>query len=257
LLVLLGGAGLGLTLVASRANPGNPFYGLHQWEHTVRVNTAPDSATRANVHLAYAHELLANLRVAATQPPAGTTYAGALGALNQEVAAAATQIAQVPAGSQRSALEQSLAALQGDERSTLQSVLPDLSWDDRLTTTQALGSLGATIPTVSGATVIPAGHGMWTVTLSGSDFATGAVLLVNGHPAGDVTAVSDTSLTAQVPPGLVRQGASSLGIGNPDGTAATTTAIQTVAQPTPGATPDGSGHGNGNGNGNGQGNGGD
>ncbi|HEV7126055.1 MAG TPA: hypothetical protein VGN32_01290 [Ktedonobacterales bacterium] len=257
LLVTLGTAGLGAALAAAGAAPGNPLYGLHQFEHMVRVNTASDSASRAQLHLDYARQLLANLRTAANQPVNEPAYAAALSMLLQEDQAATQQIDQVPAGAERTALQQSLASLHADERPALRAALPNLGWADRFTTTQTLGTLGVAIPRVTSAEVLVPDHGQWTVTLSGSGFEPGAILLLDGRPAGQVTTITATSLTALVPRGLIQNGAASLGVGNPDGMTAlfTSTNIQQVAQPKPKPTATPDGHGNGNGSGNGHGNG--
>ena len=53
------------------------------------------------------------------------------------------------------------------------------------------------MPHVTGAT-LTAGDGRWHVTLTGSGFEAGAVLLVDGQPAGLVTATSAGLLTAEL-----------------------------------------------------------
>jgi hypothetical protein len=230
--------GLGtLTVAAAAAGPGSPLFGLHRLEQNVQVNVAGDSAARARGHLQLARQWLGAVQSAATQRLGDPTYSDALQALRDEAAAAASEIAQVPPGAARTSLEADLAALQADEMTTLQAALAPIGWQDRVATTDALGALGAAVPRVSGAT-LTASYYHWQVTLTGSGFAPGAVLLVNGRPAGTVTATSAGRLTAELRRDEHEQVPTSLGVGNPDGTAAVTSNIQVPRSIRPEGTPE-------------------
>ena len=250
-LVALGICALTVTLVYG-ATPGSALYGLHQVEQNVGLNFM-DQQGRARAHLQEARHWLDDLRAETSGHADTSAYGATLTAMLGEDAAAAQAIQQMPPGTGRDAQSANLAALRGDERTALRAALPHIGWADRITTTQALASLGMAVPQVTGATVTQA-HGLWQVTLHGSGFEPGAVLLIAGAPVGSVTDVTSTSLTAQAPSGLLKTGSVVLGVGNPDGTAATTMATTFVAAPT--ATPNGGGGGHGNGGGGGHGNGG-
>ena len=241
LLVLLGGGALVAALAASAA-PGTPLFGLRQFEQHAGQNFM-DASGRAQNHLRAAHQWLGDLRAAASGQPGTGSYRATLDALLGEDAAAAQAIQQVAPGTTRDTLTADLAALRADEHATLLAVLSQLDWPDRIATSQALGSLGAAVPAIAGAAVTP-GQGLWQVTLTGTGFAPGAVLLIDGRPLGIVLSVSSTTLIAQAPSGLLKNGGMTLGIGNPDGTAAATTTIEQVAAPI--ATPPPDNHGSGN-----------
>ncbi len=236
--VLLLALGLGTLTAAGAAGPGSPLFGLHRLEQRFQVGIAGDSADRAHQHLQFARQWLAAVHDAAAQHRGDPTYSDALAALRAEDTDAAHEIAQVPADTQRAALEADLAALRVDERTTLQAALLAIGWPDRITTTTALGELGVAVPRVTGATLAAGDDGRWHVTLMGAGFESGAVLLVNGQPAGAVTAMSNGLLMAWLPLDDLEQAPASLGVGNLDGTAAATDIVQVqhagAATPTPG-----------------------
>ena len=236
---------MGTLTVAAAAGPGSLLFGLHRLEQSVQVGITGNAADRARQHLQLARQWLVAVGDAASQRLGDPTYSDALTALRAEDAAAASDIAQVPPGAARTALEADLAALRADERATLQAALPSIGWPDRIATTTALGALSVAVPRVSGATLY-AGYAHWHVTLTGAGFETGAVLLVNGQPAGVVTATSDGQLTAELALSSFAQAPATLGVGNPDGTAAVTDNVRVLhpsgehegtPEPGEGATP--------------------
>jgi hypothetical protein len=236
--VLLLALGLGTLTAASAAGPGSPLFRLHRLEQRLQVGIAGDSTDRAHQHLQLARQWLADVHDAAAQHRGDPTYSDALAALREEDTSAAYEIAKVPAGTQRAALAAGLNVLRADERTTLQAALLAIGWPDRITTTTALGALGVAVPRVTSATLAAGDDGRWHVTLMGAGFESGAVLLVNGQPAGAVTATSDGLLMAWLPLDDLEQAPASLGVGNLDGTAATTDIVQVqhagAATPTPG-----------------------
>jgi hypothetical protein len=220
--------GLGTLAAASRAGPGSPLFGLHRLELRVQAGIARDNADQAHQHLQVARQLLADLRDAAAQHRGDPTYSDALAALRDEDAATAREIAKMPRGTQRAALEADLAALRTDERATLRAALVTIGWPDRVATTTALGALDVAVPRVTGATLAAGGDGRWHVTLTGAGFEPGAVLLVNGQSAGTVTVSSAGLVTAELPLGDFAQPPANLGVGNPDGTAVATDTVHVL-----------------------------
>jgi hypothetical protein len=219
--------------------PGSPLFGLHRLEQNWQVVTATDSAGRARLHLAYSREWLAVVRDAATTHLGDPTYRDALQAVRDEDAATARELATMSDGTERTSLAADLANLRADERTTFRAALPAIGWPDRVLTTTALGQLGVAVPTVTTATL--ATHGQsWTATLTGTGFAPGAVLLVDGQPAGQVLSVLSDHLVADLPATADGGAPSRLGIGNPDNTAAATSDIRVTGshEPAPTATSD-------------------
>jgi hypothetical protein len=241
----------GAMAVAAAAPPGSPLYGLHRWEDGVRVSLAASPADRTRLHLRYATDALVALDRAVAQRQGNPTYGDALATLRREQAAAARDLAQVPAGHGRDALTAQLSSLRTQARHDLRAALGSRSWPDRLSTTSALAELGDAVPSVAHAVVAHESDRRWQVTLSGAGFQPGAVLLVNGVPMGTAHVVSPNLLTAEVSDvASLRHVA--LGVGNPDGTAAATESVATASEtPTPGGSDDHGGQGSGTGTGKG------
>jgi hypothetical protein len=217
--VLLVALGAGTLTVAAAAPPGSPLFGLHRAEQGIRVAATGDSGARTQLHLQYARQWLTAVHDAATQDHGGDTYLSALQALREEDGAAASALAAMPAGGNRPALEGQLAHLRADESATLGAALARIGWADRIPTTQALAALGVNVLRITSATLDPKDD-TWRITITGSGFQPGAVLLVDGQAITATTQVSATQFMALVPRGHDRAMPHTLGVGNPDGTAA-------------------------------------
>lgn len=266
-------ASLGTFTAAAYAGPASPLFGLHRLEQDLRAATAGDTASRARLHIQYAHQWLTALDQAARQHQGGGAFQAALAAMLQENAAAGRDAAQVSDSATRAEVQSALAALQADERAGLHAALAQLGWDDRVAATAALGQLGETIPQVTQLTLTTQDDAT-LLTVLGSGFQPGARLVINGRPAGQVVAATPTQLVVALSRGEYEQSVTSLGVSNPDGTAApapesaladlfahgraaTMTPGGNKAQQTPGpgdhghATPTPNGHDNGGGGGRG------
>jgi hypothetical protein len=261
-LLLIVGAAL-LTTAAASAGPGSPLFGLHRAEQNLRVQLASSQGDRVRLHLSYAAEALAQLNTAVAQQAGGPAYSSALATLVTEQQAAADGLASMPAGAEHDALSTQLAALRTRARGDLHAALQKISWSDRLGTTQALGELGETVLIVQDVTVTHLdGQDMHLVHLvvSGSGFAPGAVVMVDGRQLGTVTSATATQLTVDLDAITLHAALRAIGVSNPDGTAALSPRIKVdnsanpgggdYGHPTPAVHPtptprDGHGHGNG------------
>ena len=224
LLVAIGATTL---TAAAAAGPGTPLYGLHRWEQNVQVSMASDPATRTRLHLRYAQDALAALNAAVTQHQTDATYDDALATFHDEMNAALSNLHAVSTGSGRDALEASVAQLRAQGSSDLRGALASLPWPRRVATTTVLYNLGNNALTVTHADLVysSGGQHLWTVTVTGSGFQSGAVLLVNGQPEGTVTSVSPSALVAQLPGDDSSPSPGTIGVGNPDDTASVTSSI--------------------------------
>jgi hypothetical protein len=163
--------------------------------------------------------------------------------------ATATSAGSVPAGSEQDALFAQLRQLTTRGRADLHSALAILAWSERAQTTAVLADIGDSVLHVTQVSMISSGHGqqLWQVTVSGTDFQQGAVLLVNGRPAGTVISVTPTTLVAQLAGDDSAPLPSSIGVANPDNTAALTGNVSSHEQenvtPSPQQTPSGDDHG--------------
>jgi hypothetical protein len=81
------------------------------------------------------------------------------------------------------------------------------------------------------------GQHLWTITITGSGFQPGAVLLMNGQPVTATISVTPTKLVAQISGDDSAPRPSSIGVGNPDNTAAGTTSITSNETNDDDATP--------------------
>lgn len=254
--VLLVGAGA-LTAAAS-AGPGSPLAVVSHVEEGVRLQLAQGPGDRAQVHLLYAQQALDALRGNAT----GVEYRAALAQFKTELTSANADLATMPAGSSSTALAARLVALQAQARQVLLSGLAGRTWSDRLAASDVLPALGVAVPIISHVTIteppdvegvgVTAPQGV-QIEITGTGFAPGATLYLNGQPAGTIATLVSTHVVASET-ALASHAITSVGIGNPDGTAASTTALTYATRGGNGGPPV-VGGGNGNGGGNGQGNG--
>ncbi len=252
---LLLAIGMTTFTAAALAGPGSPLYGLHKWEQNLQANLTGSAADRAQLHISNAQDALFALHSAVANHQTGTTYDDALATFRDEIRAAASSLESVPVGGERVTLSAQLDQLHAKGIVDLHTALPVLSWPQRIDTTGVLAEIGDQALTVTQADMVYSGHGqhLWTITITGSGFQSGAVLLVNGRPAGTVLSVTPTKLVAQMPGDDSAPRPGSIGVGNPDDTAAVTTSItshEANDDATPGAqqTPTGDDHHGGGGN---------
>lgn len=212
---------------AANAAPGSPLYGLHRWEQGVNVTLADGPAERARLHLRYATDALTALDASATRHESDHVYRDALSSFQDEMRSAATAVNQVADSQTRAALGTQLDALRAQARDDFHAVLPALGWSARLETTTALGQVGGVTPQITQVTVTSNKHdgaAAQQYIVTGSGFLPGAVLVVDGRQVGVTISVSPTTLIASAQM-EDREAPHSVGVSNPDGTAAQTTHI--------------------------------
>lgn len=256
-----------LTAAAASAGPDSPLYGLHRIEQNVRVQLASSQADRVRLHLSYANEALAQLDAAVARHAGDPAYSSALATFSSEQLAAAQELATFPANAERATLDAQLTTLRLRARNDLHAALQAVSWSDRVATTQVLGALGEPILVVQDVKITredgPNIHVLRLVA-SGSGFAPGAVITVNGQSAGTLIAETATQLVVDIDATTFHLPLRDIGVSNPDGTAALSLKVEIdngsdhsssppshptpVAHPTPTANG-GHGHGNSSGSG--------
>jgi hypothetical protein len=236
---LLLAIGMTTFTAAALAGPGSPLYGLHKWEQNLQVNITGSAADRTQLHISNARDALFALNSAVANHQTGTAYDDALAAFRDEARAAATNLNDVPAGGERDTLAAQLDQLHTKGIADLHTALPLLSWPQRVETTGVLSEIGDQVLTVTQANMVYSEHGqhLWTITVSGSGFLPGAVLLMNGQPVNATTTVTPTKLIAQMPGDDSAPRPGSIGVGNPDNTAAATTSITSHIENHDDATP--------------------
>jgi hypothetical protein len=237
--MLLLAIGMTTLTAAAAAGPGSPLYGLHRWEQNLRANITGSTADRAQLHISNAQDALLALNGAVTNHQTGATYDEALATFRDEARAAATSLDNVPAGGEHDTLAAQLDQLHTQGIADLHTALPVLSWPQRIETTGVLAEIGDQVLAVTQADMVYSEHGqhLWTITLSGSGFQPGAVLLMNGQPVTATITVTPTKLVAQISGDDSAPRPSSIGVGNPDNTAAATTSITSNETNDDDATP--------------------
>ncbi len=255
---------LGMTVGAltASAHPGAPFYSLRKAVEGLSSDLTGASAAAARENLQRATVALASFNAAASRGD----NAAALTALGQLTSAdhqAAEAITQVGDSGQRATFQSQLDTLHAQEKLDLHVALPNLNWSARAKVTDALRTLHATTLVVTSARIAggtgggtsKGGNGgkpsgPVTVNVTGAGFTPGAVLLINGQQMGVVDAVTPGTLVAHVDAGALSIEVESVGVGEPDGSAASTTHLEsdgrdtgseTSSTPEPGdtATPGG------------------
>ncbi len=246
LVVALLSTGL-LVAAAQVTSPNNPLYALKHWEQQVQGTLTDPSTDQAEQEIQTARSQLNTLPGLANAAHAGQ-YRHALAGFDQQLRQAEEAVDALPAGPDRQRLLGELTTLQTDARSTLRGLLLQLAVPERQATTDELGRLGDIVPHLTHADVTLPAHpnGLASVSISGDHVQAGAALLVDGQP---VTAAGSFQNGRYLFTLLWKgsQHPHSIGIMNPDGTVAQTTAI-TLHMP---SGSNGSGGGNGNGGGNG------
>jgi hypothetical protein len=231
--------------IAAYASPGTTLYAVRRWQEDARTNLTNSDAERTKLHIQYATDALDALDAAVAQHDP-TAYSEALGRFTDELRQADDALGSVPAGADHDTPTASLDDLRVRGRQDLRAALPSIGWPERTTTTRALGALGESVVRVSNVAGVRAstqyGH-VWTLTITGSGFQSGAILLVRQRPAGHVVSVTPTQVVAQLISGddLLPH---DIGVGNPDNTAATTSQVTGAHEddgPRPTGAPGGSG----------------
>jgi hypothetical protein len=228
-----------LALAAQITNPASPLYGVKRWEQHVQLQMS-SPADQAGLDLQFARAQLKTLPSLADAAHAGA-YRQALLDLDQQVTTAAAAVKKLPAGAQQTQLTGELASVKHDAIQVLRTQLPRLALPEQLATTDELARLGDTVPILSRASLTLPAHpsDRATVSFTGLDLQPGAHLLVNGTVSEATGTLQDGQLVFVVE-WTSEQHPHSLGMLNPDGTAAETTAIGIED------APGGDQHGNGN-----------
>ncbi|HEY7347193.1 MAG TPA: hypothetical protein VH599_02655 [Ktedonobacterales bacterium] len=210
----------GVTTAAARSLPGDLLYGLKSWEQQIALASAGSPADRANIQISQLQSALADLETVVGDGRSDADITQALTIVAADTRDSQAAVAATPAGPERDAAEQSLAkALQG-ETMTLYRLLKQVGWSLRLAFTQQLGALGVPIPTVTQVSATEGSNDTVTLTLTGTNFAPGARLVINGRALGTVSQNSATTLIAMISHSDWRDDKISVGVLNPDGTAA-------------------------------------
>ncbi len=133
------------------------------------------------------------------------------------------RVKALPVGSGLSAMQQNLAIEIAEEKQTLHLTLNQVDWPLKVDFTRQLGVVGEPVSTIASVVVSAENSGALQVTLTGSHFSSSAQLVVDGRRVGNISQNTSKKLVASFSPAGNFSGIHTIGILNPDGTAAQTT----------------------------------
>jgi hypothetical protein len=210
------------------------IFGFLRLEQGNSTNSTSSLVASARSHLQKATQALDQFDQAFANHD-DAAISNALGSLNTELQATSSSIEDLPQGATQTSLQQQLQSLKLRVQNDLRAQLSQLSWPERVDATLALGAAGDSVPTIAQAEVQRDDNQSWEVTLTGANFIAGAVLYVDGRREGPIDSlVGSTQISAHFSSSSTPQ---TIGIGEPDGTAAQANAA--LSSGTPRATPTG------------------
>jgi hypothetical protein len=211
---------LGVAHAASSSLPGDPLYGVKQVEQQVSLAGAGSPAARARLQISQLQGALDDLETEVHAGRSDDDIRQALFIVATDTHSSQAAVATLTDGADQEALEQSLAKALQEERATVYRLLAPLDWPLRVAFTGQLGAVGAPVPTLTQVTFDEGSGDSLTLKLTGSNFAPGAVVVINGTPRGTISQQSQTELAARLNASDWPGGTATVGILNPDGTAA-------------------------------------
>jgi hypothetical protein len=213
-------AGVGVLSVSTRSMPGDALYSLNQAEKQFTLSFAVAPRNRATLQIDQLRSVLDDLNTVVKEGRDDDAIRLALNTVVAKTIDSQAAVAALPIGSVRGQVQQSLAKALSEEEQILRQLLNNVDWPMRLAFTQQLGALGDAVPAVTHAVVRTQNNGMLLITLTGSNFAPQAQLMVDGQQNGIVNQSSSTQLVAVSRNTGWSRGAYAVGVRNPDGTAA-------------------------------------
>lgn len=211
---------IGAIAAAAQSLPGDPLYGLKRLEQQVALLLVSSPQDRAHTEISQLQSALADLRTVVNEQRPDEVIQEALGVVAERTSESQTAVAALSAGPDRVAAQRDLDSALAREDQTVRSLLAKVDWPLRLAFTQQLGVLGEAIPTIAKVTVSQPNQGHLLITVTGTNFAPGATLMINGVPKGTVNKGTATQLVVQISTSDWPSGPRTVGVQNPDGMAA-------------------------------------
>lgn len=212
----------GLLSVSARSLPGDTLYGLKQAVNQFTLNFTSDPEKLVSAQIDQLRSALDDLSSVVTDGRDDAAIRLALGAVAAKTSASQQAVAALPAGPQRDSGQRALASVLASEDQVLRGLLNHVDWRIRLAFTRQLGALGDAVPTVTQVVIRLQSNGTFLITLSGTSFMPQATLVIDGQPGGTLVRVSSQQISAVVNRSALPPGEHTIGILNPDGTAAQT-----------------------------------
>lgn len=224
-----------LSVAAAHAEPGSPLFALRRLEQGVQAGLTFDPASRARLQLGYARDSLTALEHAINDGD-HSAYLAALSSFESVYKDARNAVADVSAPDQRAPIQDALDSLRTQASTVLYQALDGMNLADRLATTSTLGLLGNNVPQITLVTFArssgsPASGDGLMINIHGSGFVSGAIVLINGRPSGEVRKVASDEIQVVIAGVAALDTGTTVGVENPDGTVATA-AVSAHGKPT-------------------------
>ncbi len=214
-----------LLTISARSLPGDPLYNLKQAENRWALNFGGDPQNHANSAIGQLHSALADLSTVVNEGRDDGAIQQALNTVSTWTNNSREEVSALPAGSDLQTTRQSLEEALIEEDRTLRLLLNHVDWSMKVAFTHQLGALGDPVPAVTHVTMRAQDNGTLLITLTGAGFASGTQFVIDGKVAGIVSQRSAGTLVAVISGTGWSSGTHTVGVLNPDGTAA---AIQVV-----------------------------
>jgi hypothetical protein len=211
---------VGILTASTRSLPGDALYVMKQAEHQFTLTFARAPQDRASLQIDQLRGALVDLSTVVNDGRDDDAIRLALDTVAAKTNDSREAVAALSAGPERATAQRSLDGVLAGEEQTLRHLLDHVDWPMRLAFTQQLGALGDPVPTVTHVMLRVQSNGTLLITLTGTNFAAQAELIIDGQPAGMVIQTTSELLVAVISNSAWSPGSYAVGIRNPDGTAA-------------------------------------
>ncbi len=232
---------VGVFAAAMNSLPGDPLYNLKQWENNFAIAHSGSPVDRAQLALDQLNQAIIDLKTEVRLGRSDADIRAALNVVSDDTAAARLVVSSLAQGASRDAAQSHLMSTLKEEDGTLRSLLARIDWPLHVAFTQQLGALGDAVPIIHTGSAHNA-EGKVMIVLNGTNFITGATLIVDGVPQGAIIELSPNSIVADLNGMRWSDETHAVGVQNPDGTSAQIMLSATGNNGQPGS---GSGHGGG------------
>ncbi len=198
---------------------GSPPAGSKPVAHQITNTFAVTPQYPINDQIGQLHNAIIDLSTMVNNRRDDNSIQQALASVSTSTIDCQKAVAALPVGSERDAAQQNLNGVLTEENQILRNLLNHVDWPLRLDFTRQLGTLGDSVPDVTHGTIRTQSNGTFLITLTGTNFAPHAALIVDGRAMGIVTQITSWQLVAVISRSNWSSGTHAFGILNPDGTA--------------------------------------
>lgn len=211
-----------LLTISSHSLPGDPLYGLNQAAKRFTLTFASDQHNRSTEAIGQLRSALADLSMVVNERRNDNAIQQALAAVVTWTDSSQEAVSTLKGGPDLQATQQDLHVVLTQEDQTLRHSLRHVDWSLQVAFTHQLGVLGGPVPVVTHVVTTPQGNGTLQVTLLGTGFAQHTAFMVDGKATGTISQNTGKMLVVVIETSEWSSGTYTIGLRNPDGTAAAT-----------------------------------